>query len=111
MPQYTYSLPIACVEGWSTTQHWTGVRLADLGRLVGASEADAVLTVHSIQPHGPFRHASFAPSQWTASRALLALSVNGAPLSPDHGYPARIIAPDVPGVHCTKWVGRMEFSA
>jgi DMSO/TMAO reductase YedYZ molybdopterin-dependent catalytic subunit len=111
MPQYSYSLPIACVEGWSTTQHWTGVRLSDLGRLVGASAEDAVLTVHSVQPHGPFRHASFAPSQWTASRALLALGVNGAPLSPDHGHPARIIVPAVPGVHNTKWVGRMEFSA
>jgi DMSO/TMAO reductase YedYZ molybdopterin-dependent catalytic subunit len=113
MPQYTYALPIACVEGWSTTQHWRGVRLADLGRLVGVrpDETDAVLTVHSVQPHGPFRHASFAASQWTAQRALLALCVNGADLSPDHGYPARVIVPDVPGVHNTKWVGRMEFSA
>ena len=56
-------------------------------------------------------HASLAPSQWTAARALLALNVNGVPLAPDHGYPARMIAPDLPGVHCTKWVGRMEFSA
>ncbi len=38
MPQYTYDLPIACVEGWSTTQTWTGVRLRDLasaGRRAG----------------------------------------------------------------------------
>jgi DMSO/TMAO reductase YedYZ molybdopterin-dependent catalytic subunit len=35
--------------------------------------------------------------------------VNGADLSLDHGYPARIIAPAVPGVHCTKWVARMTF--
>lgn len=28
-------LPIACVEGWSTTQTWTGVRLADLAGLAG----------------------------------------------------------------------------
>ena len=36
MPQYTHALTIGCVEGWSTTQHWTGVRLADLARLVGS---------------------------------------------------------------------------
>ena len=28
MPQHTAPLPIACVEGWTTTQEWTGVRLA-----------------------------------------------------------------------------------
>ncbi|MGH3913422.1 MAG: molybdopterin-dependent oxidoreductase, partial [Pseudonocardiaceae bacterium] len=30
LPQYTYRLPMSCVEGWSTEQSWTGVRLADL---------------------------------------------------------------------------------
>ena len=35
--------------------------------------------------------------------------VNGAELSPDHGYPARIIVPALPGVHCTKWVASIEF--
>ena len=28
MPQHTARLPIACVEGWSTTETWTGVPLA-----------------------------------------------------------------------------------
>ena len=59
MPQHTHELAIACVEGWSTTQHWTGVRLADLARLAGASP-DAVLEVHSLQTAGPFRHASYS---------------------------------------------------
>ncbi len=31
-------------------------------------------------------------------------------LSPDHGYPARVIVPALPGVHNTKWVKRMTFS-
>jgi DMSO/TMAO reductase YedYZ molybdopterin-dependent catalytic subunit len=41
--------------------------------------------------------------------ALLALRVDGADLSLDHGYPARIIVPALPGVHNTKWVGAIEF--
>ena len=32
MPQHTVDLPLACVEGWSTVQTWSGVRLADLAR-------------------------------------------------------------------------------
>jgi DMSO/TMAO reductase YedYZ molybdopterin-dependent catalytic subunit len=41
--------------------------------------------------------------------ALLALRVNGADLSPDHGYPARVIVPAQPGVHNTKWVASIDF--
>lgn len=39
---------------------------------------------------------------------LLALTLNGRPLSLDHGFPARIIAPNRPGVLQTKWVHRLE---
>ena len=53
--------------------------------------------------------ASFSADQVADHRALLALRVNGADLSLDHGYPARIIIPALPGVHCTKWVGSMRF--
>jgi DMSO/TMAO reductase YedYZ molybdopterin-dependent catalytic subunit len=44
-------------------------------------------------------------------RALLALRVNGAALSLDHGYPARVIVPANPGVNNTKWVHRLTFRA
>jgi DMSO/TMAO reductase YedYZ molybdopterin-dependent catalytic subunit len=108
MPLATYELPIACVEGWSTTQHWTGVRVAELASLVDAP-AEAIVHVQSFQPSGPFRHATLSSAQLRDPRALLALRVNGVDLSPDHGYPARLILPDQPGVHCTKWVGSMEF--
>ncbi len=37
LPQHTYDLPIACVQGWSTTQRWTGVRLHDLAALAGVT--------------------------------------------------------------------------
>ena len=106
--QYTYALPIACVEGWSTTQNWQGVRLRDLAALVGASRR-AILEVHSLQPSGPYRHTAYTSEQVQDDQALLALCVNGADLSLDHGYPARIIIPAVPGVHCMKWLASMSF--
>jgi DMSO/TMAO reductase YedYZ molybdopterin-dependent catalytic subunit len=67
--------------------------------------------VTSLQAHGNFTRVTLSRDQLSDPRALLALRVNGADLSPDHGYPARIIVPGAPGVHCTKWVGRMEFRA
>lgn len=110
MPQHAATLTLTCVEGWSTTQHWSGVRLADLRELVGARPTD-VLEVSSVQPTGPFRHITLAPQQVAAADALLALRVNGVDLSPDHGYPTRVIVPGAPGVHNTKWVGTMRFLA
>lgn len=110
MSQHDATLTITCVEGWSTTQHWSGVRLADLRARAGA-HPEATVLVGSIQPSGPFRHIGLAAEQINADDALLALKVNGVDLSPDHGYPARVIIPNAPGVHNTKWVGTMEFSA
>jgi DMSO/TMAO reductase YedYZ molybdopterin-dependent catalytic subunit len=108
MAQHTYAMPIACVEGWSTTQHWTGVRLRDLAALVDAPRT-AILEVHSLQPSGPYRHTAFSAGQVHDDQALLALCVNGVDLSLDHGFPARIVIPAVPGVHCTKWLASARF--
>ncbi len=111
MPQHRERLPIACVEGWTTWQDWEGVRLADLAALAGVdSGSDAEVLVESLQEGGAFSQATLAANQIFDSRSLLALRVNGADLSPDHGYPARIIVPALPGVHNTKWVERMTFS-
>jgi DMSO/TMAO reductase YedYZ molybdopterin-dependent catalytic subunit len=109
LPQYTARLPIACVEGWSTgVQTWTGVRLTDLADLVGAEIGDR-LFVESLQRGGGFGSATLSAGQLRAAQALLALCVNGADLSLDHGFPARIVVPALPGVHNTKWVTRMTF--
>ncbi|HEY0938240.1 MAG TPA: molybdopterin-dependent oxidoreductase [Trebonia sp.] len=109
MDQHTASLPIACVEGWSTdNQAWTGVRLRDLARLAGVSQPQSVL-VRSLQRGGGFSRAVLSAGQITDSDSLLALRVNGADLTQDHGYPARVIVPASPGVHCTKWVAALTF--
>ncbi len=109
LPQHTARLPIACVEGWSTgVQTWTGVRLADLAALAGAAP-DTNLFVESLERGGGFGSTTLSAGQARAPDALLALRVNGADLTPDHGFPARVVVPGLPGVHNTKWVTRMTF--
>jgi DMSO/TMAO reductase YedYZ molybdopterin-dependent catalytic subunit len=98
------------VEGWSTgVQTWTGVRLADLADLAGAALDDRLL-VESLE-RGGFGVATLSAEQVHAADALLALRVNDADLSLDHGFPARIVVPALPGVHNTKWVTRLTFLA
>lgn len=108
MPQHSARLPIACVEGWSTTETWTGVPLRDLARLAGVPEPASAF-VRSVEKRGAFNRATLQRNQVLHPDALLALTVNGADLSPDHGFPARIIVPALPGVHNTKWVGSIDF--
>lgn len=110
MPQHTYDLPVACVEGWSTTQRWTGVRLRDLAALAGIGEAATVHSVSLGRDAGLFNQATLGHEQVADERSLLAVRVNGVDLSLDHGYPARVIGPALPGVHCTKWVRTMTFT-
>ncbi|MHA6629810.1 molybdopterin-dependent oxidoreductase [Pseudonocardia sichuanensis] len=105
LPQHTARLPIACVEGWSTVQTWTGVRLRDLAALAGVPEPASAL-VRSVEEGA---QSALHPGQVLDPGSLLALRVNGADLSPDHGFPARVIVPALPAVKCTKWVRTIEF--
>ena len=106
LPQHTETLPIACVEGWSRSAVWTGVRLRDLLDLVGAP-AGTTVRVQSLQPRGPFRTSEVRGNLADDPTTLVALQLDGEPLSIDHGHPCRLIAPNRPGVLQTKWLGRI----
>nr|WP_225225080.1 molybdopterin-dependent oxidoreductase [Cellulomonas sp. JH27-2] len=106
MEQTTVDLPIACVEGWSTLATWQGVRVRDLVALVGPVDSDVRFV--SMQRGGSYRE-SILPARYAAHPdSLLALRLGGEVLDIDHGYPARLVTPDRPGVLQTKWVDRIE---
>ena len=107
MTQGDERLPISCVEGWSQTAHWRGVRLVELMALVGAP-ADRSLRVTSLEEKGGYRVMLMGPEYATDPATLVALEVNGSRLDIEHGYPARIIAPGRPGVLQTKWLSLIE---
>lgn len=109
MPRHVARLPIACVEGWSAEATWAGVRLRDVLHAAGVAH-DARVRVESMQVGGLYRASWVDPPHWHDEATLLALDVNGEPLSLDHGFPCRLIAPDRPGVMQTKWVTRLVVS-
>jgi DMSO/TMAO reductase YedYZ molybdopterin-dependent catalytic subunit len=106
LPQHEASLPIACVEGWSADARWRGVPVGALLEMAGADPA-AHVAVESLQPKGLFRRSVLNPSHARHPDTLLALDLSGEPLHIDHGYPARLVAPNQPGVMQTKWVERL----
>jgi hypothetical protein len=110
LPQRTARLPIACVEGWSASGEWTGVRLRDLLDLVEAPRGASV-TVSSLQTEGPFRSSLVGAAEADDPLTLVALGLDGAELGIDHGFPCRLIGPGRPGVLQTKWLARLEVRA
>jgi hypothetical protein len=106
----TADLPIACVEGWSASGTWTGVRVRALLDLVDAPPGSSV-RVSSLQQRGAFRASTLPGNFVDDPLTLLATGLNGEKLALDHGYPCRIIAPNRPGVLQTKWVTRLEVIA
>jgi len=106
MPQHGAVLPIACVEGWSSTARWSGVRVRDLLEMAGARKG-ATVKVESLQRRGAYRSSTLNEDHATDVDTLLALDLFGEPLHIDHGFPVRLIGPNRPGVLQTKWVTRL----
>lgn len=106
LPQRDAELPIMCVEGWSSSAHWRGVPIREVLDRAGAAP-HASVTVVSLQPRGRYRASDLNPVQATDPDTLLALELEGETLHLDHGYPARLIGPNRPGVLQTKWVSRL----
>ena len=83
------------------------LRRGPLIALVGVDPEDAEAHVESLQAHGRYRATTVPPPHSRDPITLIALRLGGDILHPDHGYPARLIAPNRPGVLQTKWVARI----
>jgi DMSO/TMAO reductase YedYZ molybdopterin-dependent catalytic subunit len=107
MRQHTVELPISCVEGWSQTATWKGVRLGDLVDAVGARGGTSIKAT-SLEQNSSYAIMHMGPEYVRDDLTLVALELNGDTLDLDHGYPARMIAPGRPGVLQTKWLSSLE---
>lgn len=109
MSDHEAELPIACVEGWSKSARWSGIRLRDLLAMAGAADGSSC-TVISLQERGGFRSSFVNERHASDPDTLLALQINGEELHIDHGFPVRLIGPNRPGVNQTKWVTEVRVS-
>ena len=113
LPQEEHHITLTCVSnpvggdlvGNAT---WLGYPVRDLlARARPNSQADMVLS-HSFDGFT----ASTPIGALTDDRAaLLAVGMNGEPLTPIHGFPARLVVPGLYGfVSATKWVTELEVT-
>jgi DMSO/TMAO reductase YedYZ molybdopterin-dependent catalytic subunit len=106
LPQADEDADFHCVTGWSILDvAFRGVRLETLAALARpTAEATHVMT------HGSDGYSTNLPL-WEAIKpdVLVVHTVEGKPLSPAHGGPARIVVPQLWAWKGAKWVNRIEF--
>lgn len=119
LPQVTQVSDFHCVEGWSVKDlHWGGFRFSEIVKLVKPKPRARYAVFHSLgntesSPAGMDHYVESLPLAHLLDpekQCLLALSLNGKPLSDQHGAPLRVISPYDLGYKGAKFVGRIEFS-
>ncbi len=97
-----------CVTGWSVSQvAWTGIRLRDLLAMVRPQPMASFVLFHSAD--GSYTE-SLSLDQANLPDVLLAYKLNDQPLSPEQGFPLRLVVPEMYGFKNIKWVDRITLS-
>lgn len=95
-----------CLEGWSVSSlGWRGPRLATVVRLTRPRPGASYVTVAA----GDFA-TSLPLADVLDGAGLLALYLDGNPLSVTHGGPCRLVLPGAECFTSIKWVDRVELT-
>jgi hypothetical protein len=91
-----------CTNGWYADARWDAVRLVNL---IAPAALDGATTLRVRSVTGYER--AFPVAQ--AAQLWLAVGSRGAPLTPAHGAPVRLLAPGHRGFWWVKWVAAVEL--
>jgi len=111
LPAETVELTLECISndiGGTLISNgiWKGPRVSEVLALTTVPSDATWLLMESADGYTE----SFPLRELTPAH-LLATHLNGAPLNPQHGFPARFIFPGHYGMKQPKWVTRIRFSA
>ena len=90
-----------CTGGFWSKQDWSGVLLSRLLPVTGSARSVQIRSHTGYDRRFPVED---------LPRLLLATRLGGAPLSADHGHPARLVVADRRGFWWVKWVVDIELS-
>src|SRR6266480_7532289 len=98
----TLEATLDCTGGFYSTQHWRGIRIGRLLDQVALSSHTRYVSFISVTSY-----------RWSlpleeARMALLATHIGEEPLSHEHGFPLRLVAPGHRGFEWVKWITRVE---
>ncbi len=107
-PQITLVADFHCVTTWSRPgNRWEGVSFAELCRLLRPKDG-----VHFAMVYCVGGYITNLPLETLLDDdVLLAHHLDGAPLTPEHGWPLRLVVPKRYAWKSAKWVSGIEFMA
>lgn len=106
LPRTTIRVRHYCVEGWTAVAEWTGVRVSELAAAAKADPAAGFVELRSFDSgywSSWDRESAFHP------QSLIAYGMNGGPLMPGHGAPARLYSNRKYGYKGVKYLTEVNF--
>ena len=100
-----------CIQGWSGIAQWGGVSMRKLIEHVKPLPSAKVVAFYSFggSLYGDLYYDTQSIYNAMKPQCLLALSMNGKPLSPVYGAPLRLRVENQLGYKMVKWIERIEF--
>jgi DMSO/TMAO reductase YedYZ molybdopterin-dependent catalytic subunit len=118
LPRAEYVAVHTCMQGWSATSRWAGVRLRDVLDVLGPRPEGAnyvMITSHGLaqemidhRPREPF-YAVLDLAMLEEDDTILAYERNGHPLDIHLGAPLRLRVESQHGYKMVKWVRSVEW--
>jgi len=108
LPQVKVESDIHCVTSWSKLDNlWEGVSSSSICELVKLKPEAGYVIVHAA---GGFT-TNLSLDDFFQPDVLFALKHDGKPLTPEHGYPVRLVVPRLYFWKSAKWITGVEFVA
>ncbi len=99
---------IHCVTTWSKLDNlWEGISVHDLAKKATLKKEAAYVIAHCEYGFT----ANLPLKDFLEDDVLIALKHNGEDLTPEHGYPARLLVPKLYFWKSAKWLRGLEFSS
>jgi DMSO/TMAO reductase YedYZ molybdopterin-dependent catalytic subunit len=106
LPRTTIRVRHYCVEGWTAMAEWTGVRVSELAEIARADPAAGFVEFRSFDSgywSSWDRESAFHP------QSIVAYGMDGGPLMPGHGAPARLYSNRKYGYKSVKYLTEVSF--
>jgi DMSO/TMAO reductase YedYZ molybdopterin-dependent catalytic subunit len=105
LPETSKVVDLNCVEGWSFTAKWTGVKIADILNETGTLGNATTVVFYSADGYST----SLDLDYLLKNNIILAYRLNDVTLPAERGFPLQLVAENKYGYKWAKWIVRIEL--
>ncbi|WP_026102563.1 sulfite oxidase-like oxidoreductase [Pleurocapsa sp. PCC 7319] len=106
LPQQDFTADFHCVTRWSKLDvQWTGIKVTDFLQEIDLNSK----TTHLLQHCYGGYTTNLALKDFARAENFFAHTLNGEPLTAEHGGPMRLVVPHLYAWKSAKWISGIEF--